>query len=65
MFIILSKLPTQSKLPKLPTRTTPNYIISIQPDFILPIYWNILTHKWASNLTEQKSVIRPVLRILK
>ncbi|WP_196797224.1 hypothetical protein [Trichodesmium erythraeum] len=31
----------------------------------LPIYWKILTHKGASNLTEQKAVIRPVLRLLK
>lgn len=31
----------------------------------LPIYWKILTYKGASNLTEQKSVIRPVLRLLK
>ncbi len=31
----------------------------------LPIYWKILTHKGASNLTEQTAVIRPVLRLLK
>ena len=31
----------------------------------LPIYWHILSHKGASNLTEQKAVIRPVLRLLK
>ncbi|NEP07388.1 MAG: IS4 family transposase [Okeania sp. SIO2G4] len=31
----------------------------------LPIHWKILTHKGASNLTEQKAVIRPVLRLLK
>ena len=31
----------------------------------LPIYWKILSHKGASNLTEQKSVIRPVLKLLK
>ncbi len=31
----------------------------------LPINWKILTHKGASNLTEQKAVIRPVLRLLK
>ena len=28
----------------------------------LPIYRHILSHKGASNLTEQKPVIRPVLR---
>ena len=31
----------------------------------IPLYWKILTHKGASNLTEQKAVIRPVLRLLK
>ncbi len=31
----------------------------------LPIYWHILSHKGASNLTEQKAVIRPVIRLLK
>ena len=31
----------------------------------LPIHWKILTHKGASNLTEQKAVIRPVIRLLK
>ncbi len=31
----------------------------------LPINWKILTHKGASNLAEQKAVIRPVLRLLK
>ena len=31
----------------------------------LPIHWKILTHKGASNLTEQTAVIRPVLRLLK
>ena len=31
----------------------------------LPIYWKILSHKGASNLTEQKAVIRPVIRLLK
>ena len=30
----------------------------------LPIYWHILSHKGASNLT-QKTVICPVLRLLK
>ena len=30
-----------------------------------PIYWHILSHKGASNLTEQKAVIRPVIRLLK
>ena len=29
------------------------------------LYWKILTHKGASNLTEQKAVIRPVIRFLK
>ena len=29
------------------------------------LYWKILTHKGASNLTEQKAVIRPVIRLLK
>ena len=27
----------------------------------IPLYWKILTHKGASNLTEQKAVIRPVI----
>ena len=31
----------------------------------LPIYWHILSHKGAINLTEQKAVIRPVIRLLK
>ena len=31
----------------------------------MPIYWHILSHKGASNLTEQKAVIRPVIRLLK
>ncbi len=31
----------------------------------LPINWKILTHKGASNLAEQKAVIRPVIRLLK
>jgi hypothetical protein len=31
----------------------------------LPIYWHILSHKGAINLTEQEAVIRPVLRLLK
>ena len=31
----------------------------------LPIYWKILTHKRASNSTEQKAVICPVIRLLK
>ena len=31
----------------------------------LPIYWKILSHKGASNLTEQKSVIRAVFKLLK
>ena len=29
------------------------------------LYWKILTHKGASNLTEQKAVIHPVIRLLK
>ena len=29
------------------------------------LYWQILTHKGASDLTEQKAVIRPVIRLLK
>ena len=29
------------------------------------LYWKILTHKGAKNLTEQKAVIRPVIRLLK
>ena len=31
----------------------------------IPLYWKILTHKGASNLTEQKAVILPVIRLLK
>ncbi|MDE5112153.1 MAG: transposase [Trichodesmium sp. St7_bin2_1] len=31
----------------------------------MPIYWHILSHKGAINLTEQEAVIRPVLRLLK
>jgi len=31
----------------------------------IPLYWKFLTHKGASNLTEQKAVIRPVIRLLK
>ena len=31
----------------------------------IPLYWKILTHKGASNLTEQKAVIRPVIKLLK
>ena len=31
----------------------------------IPLYWKILTHKGASNLTEQKAVICPVIRLLK
>ena len=31
----------------------------------IPLYWKILTHKGANNLTEQKAVIRPVIRLLK
>ena len=31
----------------------------------LPIYWKILTHKGASDLTEQKAVICPIIRLLK
>ena len=31
----------------------------------IPLYWKILTHKGASNLIEQKAVIRPVIRLLK
>ena len=27
----------------------------------IPLYWKILTHKGASNLTEQKAVICPVI----
>ena len=30
----------------------------------LPIYWNVLEKKGASNLGEQKAVIRPVLKLL-
>ena len=29
------------------------------------LYWKILTHKGASDLTEQKAVIRPVIRLSK
>jgi hypothetical protein len=29
------------------------------------MYWKILTHKGASNLTEQKAVISPIIRLLK
>ena len=29
------------------------------------LYWQILTHKGASDLTEQKAVIRPVIRLSK
>ena len=29
------------------------------------MYWKILTHKGASNLTEQKAVICPVIKLLK
>jgi hypothetical protein len=32
---------------------------------VLPIYWHILSHKEASNLTKQKAVIPRVLRLLK
>ena len=32
---------------------------------VIPLYWKILTHKGASNLTKQKAVIRPVIRLLK
>ena len=31
----------------------------------LPIHWKFLTRKGASNLIEQKAVIRPVIRLLK
>ena len=31
----------------------------------LPIYWHILSHKGSSNLTKQKAVICPVIRLLK
>ncbi|MDE5080402.1 MAG: hypothetical protein O4859_03220 [Trichodesmium sp. St18_bin1] len=31
----------------------------------IPLSWKILTHKIASDLTEQKAVIRPVIRLLK
>ena len=31
----------------------------------IPLYWKILTHKGASNLTEEKAVIRPVIKLLK
>ena len=31
----------------------------------IPLYWKFLTHKGGSNLTEEKSVIRPVIRLLK
>ena len=30
----------------------------------LPIYWNILSKRGASNLNEQKALIRPVLKLL-
>ena len=32
---------------------------------VLPIYWHILSHKEASNLTKQKAVIPRVIRLLK
>ena len=32
---------------------------------VLPIYWHILSHKRASNLTKQKVVIRLVIKLLK
>ncbi len=31
----------------------------------LPIYWNVLEKKGASNLKEQKALIKPVLKLLK
>ncbi|MCL2938800.1 MAG: hypothetical protein MGU50_20800 [Trichodesmium sp. MAG_R02] len=31
----------------------------------IPLYWKILTHKGGSNFTEEKAVIRPVIRLLK
>ena len=31
----------------------------------LPIYWNILNKKGASNLQEQKALIKPVIKLLK
>ena len=31
----------------------------------MPIYWHILSHKGASNLTKQKVVIRLVIKLLK
>ena len=31
----------------------------------LPIYWNLLDKKGASNLSEQQALIKPVLRLLK
>ena len=31
----------------------------------IPLYWKILIHKGVINLTEQKAVIRPVIRLLK
>ena len=31
----------------------------------IPLYWKNLTHKEAINLTEQKAVIPPVIRLLK
>jgi hypothetical protein len=31
----------------------------------LPIYWHILSHKEAGNLTESKAVSPPVIRLLK
>ena len=30
----------------------------------LPIHWKVLSHKGASNLTEQQAVIHPILRKL-
>ena len=42
------------------------FMISVaQNQRALPIYWHILSHKGAINLTEQEAVIRPVLRLLK
>ena len=31
----------------------------------MPSSWQILSHKVASNLSEQKAVIRPILKLLK
>ena len=31
----------------------------------IPLHWKNLTHKEAINLTEQKAVIPPVIRLLK